>query len=179
MKVYHYFLNMSNYNSLICRPDEIKIKYTEDNKLPANDSGSSKDASFCSLNITEASSSYCSTTVSNSNSASNLLEFESDEDSCQPAFADVNCYLATNVSVDRYSRSRASTDVTEADASCSRSNSVAVAGADTYSKLTTSTDSAVAVIKEASHYETRVSPSSQDQVCHMKVFNQQQLQLKL
>lgn len=175
---------MSNHNSLIYGPDEIKIKLTEDKKLPANDAGSSKDASFCSLNITEASSSYCSITVCNSNNASHLLEFESGEDSCQPAFADVNCYLTTNVSVDRYSRSQASTDVTEADASCSRSNSVAAAGADTYSKLTTSTGSAVAAIMAASHYETSVSLSSQDQVCygyvmcHIKVFNQQQLQLK-
>jgi hypothetical protein len=142
----------------------VKIENTEGKRTDNEASSINNDASYCSLNSADAStttSCYCSMVICINDSDSSFVESENDRDSHQPASADVNYYSTTNATDDKYSRNQASSDAAEADASLSRSNSVAVAGADTYSKLTTSTDSARAEIIEASHYETRISLATQ------------------
>lgn len=142
----------------------VKMENTEEKQTDSEASSINNDASYCSLNSTEVSTSkscYCSIVVCNDSSDINFVESENDRDSRQPASADVNCYSTTEVCVDDDTKNQAPSGVAEKDASRSRSNSIAAAGADTYSKLTTSTGSADAAITEASHYETRISLATQ------------------
>lgn len=148
---------------LICCP-QIKIEYTED-KLPVNDANSIKyaHASYCSLNITEVTSSYSSIIVcssSSSSSASNAVESETDNVSCTLESDVANRFSSTKVGVDIDPKNWAPTNVSGADASRSRSNTAAVGETNAYCKLTTSSAGVA-----ASLYETRVSPSTQDHEC--------------